>query len=159
MELASSVMVPAVFCFLSFATGNALGWFALVCCIPACGILLIGAGYWYSKLKSIEGDSTSLNHLLPFARTLKVPMLLGCVAVVLLCLTDLYFPLASGKMDRIGSFIFAALAVLEYTNYYLVQLQHFDHWPDFVRLITGRGFRSPHLRRDLERFVAGRNAG
>jgi len=40
--------------------------------------------------------------------------------------------------------------VLEHVNYYHRQLQHFDHWPDFKRLITGRGFRRSQLSVDLD---------
>jgi hypothetical protein len=44
------------------------------------------------------------------------------------------------------------LAILEYVNYYHVQLQHFDHAPDWQRLISGRGFRRSHLAREIDRW-------
>ncbi len=43
------------------------------------------------------------------------------------------------------------LAVLEYINYYHVPLQHFDHAPDWQRLVSGRWFRRSHLAREIER--------
>ena len=42
-----------------------------------------------------------------------------------------------------------ALAALEYVNYYKFQVQHFDNWADFKRLMTGRGFRKAHMARDI----------
>ena len=41
------------------------------------------------------------------------------------------------------------LGVLEYVNYYHVQLQHFDNMADWRRLLAGRGFRPAHMARDL----------
>jgi hypothetical protein len=48
------------------------------------------------------------------------------------------------------------LAVLEYVNYYHVQLQHFDHAPDWQRLVSGRGFRRSHLAREIDRWKRAR---
>jgi hypothetical protein len=45
---------------------------------------------------------------------------------------------------------FGLLAVLEYVNYYHVQLNHFDNAADFRRLLSGKGFRKPHLARLVE---------
>jgi hypothetical protein len=42
--------------------------------------------------------------------------------------------------------------VLEYINYYVVQLQHFDHASDFKRLLSGRGFREAHLAKALRAY-------
>jgi hypothetical protein len=43
------------------------------------------------------------------------------------------------------------LAVIEYVNFYHVQIQHFDHAADWKRLVSGRGFRRSHLARAIER--------
>jgi hypothetical protein len=51
------------------------------------------------------------------------------------------------------------LAVLEYINYYHVQLQHFDHAPDWQRLVSGRGFRRSHLAREIERWKRDQRRG
>ena len=50
----------------------------------------------------------------------------------------------------IATLVLTALAVLEYVNYYKIQLQHFDHAPDFKRVMQGRGFRKAHMARELE---------
>ncbi|MFN9877812.1 MAG: hypothetical protein ACK557_04995, partial [Planctomycetota bacterium] len=48
--------------------------------------------------------------------------------------------------------ILLLLAVLEYINHYHFQLQHFDHAPDWQRLVSGRGFRRSHLAREIDRW-------
>jgi hypothetical protein len=52
--------------------------------------------------------------------------------------------------DQIAATACAALAALEYVNYYHRQLQHFDSWADFKRLLAGKGFRKSWMARDLE---------
>ena len=49
----------------------------------------------------------------------------------------------------------ALLAVLEYINYYVVQLQHFDNAADWRRLWTGGGFRKSHLARAIFKYRQG----
>ena len=48
------------------------------------------------------------------------------------------------------------LALAEYVNYYHRQLQHFDNWPDFRRLMTGKGFRPAKMAVDLAAWRAAR---
>jgi hypothetical protein len=61
------------------------------------------------------------------------------------------FALLSGSWtaQRIAAVSLMTLAALEYVNYYKIQLQHFDNWADFSRLIRGRGFRKSHMARDI----------
>jgi hypothetical protein len=54
--------------------------------------------------------------------------------------------------DRVASLLVLLLAVLEYINYYHVQVQHFDHAADWQRLLAGRGFRRSHLAREIKRW-------
>jgi hypothetical protein len=44
------------------------------------------------------------------------------------------------------------LAILEFVNYYHVQLQHFDHAEDFQRLLAGKGFRRSHLSKSIRAY-------
>ncbi len=46
----------------------------------------------------------------------------------------------------------AVLALLEYVNYYHRQLQHFDHGPDFKRLLAGKGLRPSQMAKDLKDY-------
>jgi hypothetical protein len=67
---------------------------------------------------------------------------IGAVGGVMEWLSDAGF-----TPSAIAALILGTLALLEYVNYYVAQLQHFDHASDFKRLITGKGFRRPHLAR------------
>jgi hypothetical protein len=49
----------------------------------------------------------------------------------------------------IAAAVLILLAALEYVNYYHRQLQHFDCWSDFKRLISTRQLRPSHMARDL----------
>lgn len=153
MELVSSVLIPTVFILFMLTTNSAFGWFAFVCYLPAFVLLLLGARYWYSKLEHIKGDSVPLKQLLPIARMLRIPLLSTCIIAFAMCIGELFNPISVSTLDCVGGLVFTTLAILEFINYYVVQLQHFDHWPDFVRLISGRGFRKSHLRRDLEKLT------
>ena len=50
---------------------------------------------------------------------------------------------------------YAARAIVRIRRDFHRQLQHFDHRPDFRRLLRGDGFRRAHLARDLARHRAG----
>ena len=52
----------------------------------------------------------------------------------------------------IGASLLCLLAVLEFVNYYHVQLQHFDHAEDFQRLLSGKGFRRSHLSKSIRAY-------
>jgi hypothetical protein len=56
------------------------------------------------------------------------------------------------RVSLVVSLLLALLAILEYVNYYRVQLQHFDHAADFKRLVTGRGFRRSHLAKAIAAY-------
>jgi len=55
-------------------------------------------------------------------------------------------------VERIVALVCLALAVLEYVNYYHIQLQHFDHAADWKRLLAGKGLRPSSMARDLARW-------
>ncbi len=46
------------------------------------------------------------------------------------------------------------LAILEYVNYYRVQLQYFDHAPDFAALLKRKTLKRAHMARDIAEWRA-----
>jgi hypothetical protein len=124
--------------------------------VPA-NVLLLGIGglYWRAVLHRLQGDESTMAFWLPWFdryQALSQMLLIGSFAAACALLIenrDLSLP-----PQRIAAVIFFALALAEYVNYYHVQLQHFDHWADFKRLITGRGFRESWLARDLRLYRA-----
>ena len=57
-----------------------------------------------------------------------------------------------------GALALSILAVLEYINYYHVQLQNFDHGPTWRRFLRRRSFPRAHMAKDLELFLSRRNS-
>lgn len=91
--------------------------------------------------------------MLPLLVGAKRPTLaLGCAAV--LCAIGEVWADGGWSPSGIAACITAALAILEWVNYYGVQLQHFDHFADLRRLVTGKGFREAHLAKTIRRWQA-----
>lgn len=150
MEIFCIFLLPSVFVLWMVQSGQSFGWFSFACFAPTAALLLVGGLYWKAKLASISDSETALGTLLDIAERLKMPLLILTCAGVGATLCDiLWISHSESPGDRIGGFIATSLATLEYVNYYGVQLQHFDHGPDFRRLIRGQGFRRSHLNKDL----------
>lgn len=161
IELFNVGLLPATAVFVLLASDQTIGPQSILCLMVMSALLIAGGCYWRAKARKFKQDQCSLQRTLYWLDRLQLPMLISVVAVLFLCLCDLLFVRISlSQGDRIVSILATALAILEYVNYYHRQLQHFDHWRDFLRLISGRGFRKSHLRADLDRFRGcGRPAG
>ncbi|MGB3722970.1 MAG: hypothetical protein WA979_09155 [Pacificimonas sp.] len=152
MEAGSAVLIPVVMWWL--AEGR-LGW-ATILALPAMVfMLLVGALYWWAKLRQLRGETSALPESLSLISRVQTPILLLTGAAVTSAASAWLFPeFAIGQPDRWCATAAAVLAVLEYVNYYHRQLQHFDHAADFRRLLSGRGFRRAQMRQDLDRWRA-----
>ena len=117
-------------------------------------LLLVGGAYWLAVLKRAQGNRTLFAQVMRFADLVERP----AIALIASASIASAIALAAHGWSRpvIAAFACSALAVLEYVNYYRVQLQHFDRMDDFKRLLTGRGFRKAHLARDLAAFRSAR---
>ena len=151
VELLNVVLVPGLALCVSAAVDQPLGWLSLACLVPTMLLLAIGGLYWRGKAHEIARHAASLDHALVWAGRLRPAALALVVLAAVLCAVDLLVArLSVSFTDRAVALGATALAVLEYVNYYSTQLQHFDHWADFSRLIRGRGFRTAHMRADLD---------
>jgi hypothetical protein len=122
---------------------------AMVLAVGACaGFLLVGAVYWAALGQRLRrADRSSLNRALAFANRLEFPLLLltGAATAALL-----YAVLVRGfTWPVLAAAALTLLAALEYVNYYHWQLQHFDRWSDFKRLVRTRRLRPSHMARSL----------
>lgn len=155
LEALNIVLVPAPVLLLApprnwaeiLAIGLAVSAFA--------GFLLVGAAYWAGLDQRLTTSNRStLTKALALAHRLEIPLLLITGAA----LPMLAFAIYNGgwSWPVIGAAILTLLAALEYVNYYHRQLQHFDCWSDFKRLMAGRGFRRSHMARDLAAYRRGR---
>jgi hypothetical protein len=151
LELANIVIVPATALFLLSELSQNVGWLLWLNVLPNALLLLVGGMYWRAKWLQAQGCGESLSAFLPWAARLKAPLLLitsGASIAWVLTLVGAINAASFGEV--IASGVFALLAIAEYVNYYEVQLQHFDHLPDFIRFISGRGFRKSHMKKDLD---------
>ena len=122
--------------------------------LACCSLLAIGAAYWRAALHRIDGSFSPMSGVLQVADKLQRPLLLLSVASAALGI----YLLASDPQSLAARVCagLSALAVLEYVNYFHVQLQNFDHLSDFQRLLRERKFRRSHLASDLSASRSGR---
>lgn len=138
MELGNVGIVPVVMIYFAFMAGSPVGWMSYVTLIPMCGLLLIGGLYWRGKHAQLRGDVQPLETVLKCAHFVQIPLLvLTAIACLLTVLSWGPYSLARGTGDRIVATIAAALAALEYVNYYHRQIQHFDHLAGFQTTFDG----------------------
>ncbi|MCK0129504.1 hypothetical protein [Erythrobacter sp. F6033] len=148
MEGANIAIVPIA--MVLFAGGQ-VGPTSLIALVPMMALLAIGTLYWRAKLHQIE-RGISPDDMVSKLAQLDMPMAAGSIIAVLAAAGAWTVPgWAVGTADKWVATSAAILTVLEYINYYHRQLQHFDHLPDWKRLLSGRGFRKSQLRRDIER--------
>jgi hypothetical protein len=118
---------------------NAAGFFAFA------ALLLQGGAYWVVKLRQLQAGLVAPEGMALFAklRLANVPVL--ALAGVYVCHAVSVAP----SRGTIPGFVFFVVAVLEYVNYFHLQLMH-DTPGDLSRLRRG-GVRKSHLARDLAR--------
>ena len=154
MEAANVVFVPLCMIYLS---AGQIGWTSIVAAIPMMLMLIIGAAYWRIKVQKLEALARDVSPTMAIIAKVQQPVLILCIIAVLAAAAAWLWPgQAVGQADKIVASTGAALAVLEYVNYYHRQLQHFDSKADFKRLLRGRGFRPSQMARDLRDFREGR---
>lgn len=150
IEMSCALLVPVIV-LRSAMPRTVPEMIAVVLSLVAVALLLvIGGAYWLAVLKRAQGTREL------FATVMRVAHLAERPALALIASAWIASALALGasgwSRPVIAAFACSSLAVLEYVNYYRVQLQHFDRMADFKRLLTGRGFRKAHLARDLAAF-------
>ena len=152
MEAANMVAIPV----LAFGlTKGQISWISLVPLAATVLLLGIGTAYWWMKVRQLRRDDANHEAVLRWLSRLQLPSLLLTLAGVLSAALGRAIPeLSVGLADRITAAVCAALAVLEYVNYYHRQLQHFDNKADFRRLLAGKGFRPSWMARDLAAWRA-----
>ncbi len=158
MEAANVLFVPAFAIGLVLWAGGTVSIALVVAAIACSALLVIGALYWRAVLRQMEGAPGVMAFWIPrlaAVEALSLVLVAGAVAA-----NVVEFVQAGGGWTpaRIGAVALTALAALEYVNYYRVQLQHFDNWADFKRLITGRGLRQAHMARDIQAWRRRRRA-
>jgi hypothetical protein len=148
MEAVSVVLVPAAALGLAPPT-KPVEILLMAVAIGACaGFLLVGAAYWRALDHRLRrANRTLLARVLAFADVVEAPLLLLTGAAAIALIYALW--LVGWTTPVIAAAVLILLAALEYVNYYHRQLQHFDRWSDFKRLISTRQLRPSHMARGL----------
>lgn len=147
MEAGCALLIPALVLWLWPAKAPVEAVALALALIPTVLLLLLGASYWRAALQRAEGHPAALATVVRiadrFERPAQLLVLLAALAAGIAALARGWTP------PVIAAAACAGLAVLEYVNYYQVQIQNFDHGPDLKRLMARRGLRRAHLARDL----------
>jgi uncharacterized integral membrane protein len=98
------------------------------------------------------GDANATADWIPLLIRMRWPAIGLCAAAAVAVGVECVTAGPQLSTQFVAPVVLLLLAVLEYINYYHVQLQHFDHVADWRRLVSGRGFRRSHLAREIERW-------
>ena len=152
IEAGNAVFIPALAVYLVLKSGGRIST-ALVLSGLACSFLLvIGTIVLRMMLRKARGEADAIADRIPLLARMRWPAIALCVAAAVANGTEWLRGGLELSAQCLAPAVLLLLAVLEYVNYYHFQLQHFDHAPDWQRLIAGRGFRRSHLAREIERW-------
>jgi hypothetical protein len=152
MEAANVVLVPALAVYFGWP-GAFLEWIALaVSALAASSLLVVGAIYWFGVSRRLRGDRSLFRRWLAVADQAERPILALIVAAAFAVAAALV--MEGWTSAVIAALVLVVLAVLEYINYYRWQLQHFDNWADFRRLLSLSGLKRAHSARELATYRA-----
>lgn len=147
MEAANVVFVPV---FLGWLSDWQLSLISAAPLAATMLLLVIGAFYWRGKVRQLQGDGGTFAVLVRRLAAMQTPALLLTLTACASAIIGWFMPIwSAGLADRNVATGAALLAMLEYINYYHRQLQHFDNWDDFRRLLAGDGFRPSWMARDI----------
>jgi hypothetical protein len=159
VEASNVVLMPALAVFLVLKSGGTIS-IALVLSGLACSFLLvIGTMVLRMMLRKAGGDANAIADRVPLLLRMRWPAIGLCVAAAVALGVECINIGPRLSTQFVAAAVLLILAAIEYINYYHVQLQHFDHAPDWKRLMSGRGFRRSHLAREIDRWKRERARG
>ncbi|MFN7893674.1 MAG: hypothetical protein ACK5OC_25530 [Pirellula sp.] len=145
------VLIPALADYsvlkLEGTISNALVFSGVACSF----LLVIGTIGLRMMLGKARGEANATASPLPLLIWMRWPAIGLCLAAATAIVGEWVDGSSEFSSQYVVPVLLFSLAILEYVNYYRVQLQHFDHAPDWQRLISGRGFRRSHLAREIDR--------
>ena len=152
MEAANVVLVP-VFALILGWPHTPVEWLAWAVAALACSsLLVVGAIYWFAVSRRLSGDRSLFHRWLVIADKVERPIIVLVTAAALAVAAAL--AIEGWTAAVIAALVLWLLAVLEYINYYRWQLQHFDNWEDFRRLLSFSRPKRAHSARELAAYRA-----
>lgn len=150
MEAANIALLPVSACIVVWSFDGAVDLVLALSLAANAVLLAIGACYWRITLLRVEGDTAPFARWLPRIGKLQPLALLVTGLTCAATIADVELGDGAWPPQRIASAAMSVLCLLEYINYYHVQLQYFDNTADFRALIRTRRLKRAHLARDLE---------
>lgn len=153
MEAANVVFIPFIAWFLITVFAGGQITIAVIASMFATSFLLVvGTFAWKMVVDGLEGNSTSEVKWTPWLDLARWPAILLTILALIATVIEAISTLPRFSASLIGASLLCLLAILEFVNYYHVQLQHFDHAEDFQRLLSGKGFRRSHLSKSIRAY-------
>ena len=153
MEGANVVLIPLIAWFLITVVAEGQITIAVIAAMLATSFLLVvGTFAWKMVVDGLEGNSTSEEQWTPWLDLARWPAMLLTILALIATVVEAISTLPRFSASLIGASLLCLLAILEFVNYYHVQLQHFDHADDFQRLLSGKGFRQSHLSKSIRAY-------
>ena len=153
MEGANVLLMPLIAWFLITVVAKGQITIAVIAAMLATSFLLVvGTFAWKMVVDGLEGNSTSEEQWTPWLDLARWPAMLLTILALIATVAEAFSTLPRFSASLIGASLLCLLAVLEFVNYYHVQLQHFDHAEDFQRLLSGKGFRQSHLSKSIRAY-------
>jgi hypothetical protein len=140
LEALNVIFVPAFTAILVIQADDNVSWPLGLSMVACSGLLIVGAIIWRLKFDELQKKVEFEYFIIPWLDRVKFPSLWLCLATIPAVLYEL---IHDGRWSPsvIATTALATLSIMEWINYYAIQLQHFDHIDDFQRLIKGKGFR------------------
>lgn len=153
MEGANVVLVLFIAWFLItvFAKGQ-ITIAVLAAMVATSFLLVVGTFAWKMVVDGLEGNPKSEEQWTPWLDLARWPALILTILAVVATIAEAISTLPRVSASLVGASMLCLLAILEFVNYYHVQLQHFDHAEDFLRLLSGKGFRRSHLSKSIRTY-------
>lgn len=147
LEGLNALLLPAIATYFGWPSDMAGAIVLALANIALIIGLTVGTLFWLAVAARIERNPFPMKQALRVASIARSPMLIIVVAATAGVVALITIHGWSISNDVVA--LITLLAVLEYVNYYHVQLQHFDNAADLKRLFSGHGFRRSHLAREL----------
>jgi hypothetical protein len=147
-ELANGLVIFPLFYYV-VGLRYRLGWFSLASMIVVCAILIVGAAFWFLKGRALSHSRpVSQPGTRRFFSAAKLVFGVSLLAPLALFVVRAFLQGNASRAELVLGGVLLILALLEYVNYYFVQLMY-DNSADMQYLRTHRRLKRAVMVRDL----------
>jgi hypothetical protein len=121
IEFLNIFLLPFSFCISCFILKQSIGINSIIAMLLSGLLLLEGSYFWFKVYQRITtrnlSDSSKIREIFSFLKNVNYILFILTVTVVII------YPFVS-NLDKIGTFLFLILAILEHINYFEFQLMY-----------------------------------